>query len=82
LREIVGCGIAAHHQFKVACHNWRSVAEAGRRLLSRADMRQFKALYDDDYLLCRDEYHLYEEWEEVTRAKPRRKIVLNYNKLF
>jgi hypothetical protein len=34
-------------------------------------MRQFKALCDDDYPLCRDEYHLYNEWEEVTRARPR-----------
>ncbi len=34
-------------------------------------MRQFNALRDDDYPLCRDEYHLYKEWEEVTRARPR-----------
>ncbi len=57
----VDCIIAAHHQFKVACHNWQSVAETGRKLLSRRDLRQFKALCDDDYPLCRDESHLYEK---------------------
>ncbi len=34
-------------------------------------MRQFKALCDNCYYLCRDEYHLYEEWEHFTRARPR-----------
>ena len=34
-------------------------------------MRQFKALCDNGYYLCRDEYHLYKEWEELTRARPR-----------
>ncbi len=34
-------------------------------------MRQFKALCDDDYSLYRDEHHLYKEWEEVFRARPR-----------
>ncbi len=34
-------------------------------------MRQFKALCDNDYYLCRDEYHLYKEREELTRARPR-----------
>ncbi len=71
LRAIVGYLITAHHQFEVACHNWWSLAETGRKLLSRRDMRQFKALCGDDYPLCRDEYHLYKEWEEITRAKPR-----------
>jgi hypothetical protein len=71
MRAIVGCVIAAHHQFEVACHNWRSIAETGHRLLSGRDTRQFKALCDDGYPLCRDEYHLYEEWEERTRARPR-----------
>ncbi len=32
---------------------------------------QFKALCDNGYYLCGDEYHLYEEWEELTRARPR-----------
>jgi hypothetical protein len=67
----IGCIIAAHHQLKVAYHNWRSIAETGCKLLSRRDMRLFKALCDDDYSLCRDEYHLYKEQEEVTRARPR-----------
>jgi hypothetical protein len=34
-------------------------------------MRRFKALCDDVYPFCRDEYHLYKEWVEVTRARPR-----------
>jgi hypothetical protein len=28
-------------------------------------------LCDSDYYLCWDEFHLYEEWEELTRARPR-----------
>ncbi len=34
-------------------------------------MRQFKDLCDDDYSLCRNEHHLYKEWEELTRVRPR-----------
>ncbi len=34
-------------------------------------MRQFKALCDNCYYICRDEYHLYKEWDELTRARPR-----------
>jgi hypothetical protein len=71
LRAIIDCTIAAHHQFEVACHNWRCVAETGCKLLSGRDMRQSKALCDNDYYLCRDEYHFYKEWEELTRARPR-----------
>jgi hypothetical protein len=71
MRVIGGCVYAAHHQYEAACHNWQSVIETGCRLLSRADMRQFTALCDDDYFLCRDEHHLYNECEEVTRARPR-----------
>jgi hypothetical protein len=55
----------------IACHNWQSVIETGCKLLSRADMRQFKALYDDDNPLCYDEHDLYREWEEVFRARPK-----------
>jgi hypothetical protein len=40
-------------------------------MLSGADMRQFKALCNDDYSLCYDEHHLYKEWEEVFRARPK-----------
>ncbi len=69
---ILSCVDAAHHQFKVACHNWQSIAETGRLLLSRRDMMQFKALCDNVYYICRDhEDDLYEEWEELTRARPR-----------
>jgi hypothetical protein len=34
-------------------------------------MRQLKALCDNRYYLCRDEYYLYEEWDHFTRARPR-----------
>ncbi len=68
---IIGCVYAAHHQYEAACHNWQSVIETDRKLLSRADLRQFKALCNDNYPLCNDEYHLYKEWEEVFRARPR-----------
>jgi hypothetical protein len=33
-------------------------------------MRQIKALHDNDYYLCMNEYRLYKEWEELTRARP------------
>ncbi len=65
MRAIAGCVIAARHQYKAACLNWQSVIEMGHRLLSRVDMRQFKSLCDNDYYLCRDEYHQYDKWEEV-----------------
>jgi hypothetical protein len=34
-------------------------------------MRRFKALCNDNYSLCYDDHHLYEEWEEVFRARPK-----------
>ncbi len=67
---IVSCVNAAHHQYEAACHNWQSVIEDGHKLLSKVDLRQFKALCNNKYSLCRGEYHLYEEWEEVIMAKP------------
>ncbi len=33
-------------------------------------MRQFKDLCNNGCYLCRDEYYLYKEWEELTRARP------------
>jgi hypothetical protein len=54
----------------VACHNWQSVAETGCLLLRGLDMRQFKDLCNNGCYLCRDEYYLYKEWEELTRARP------------
>ncbi len=71
MRAIVSCVYATHHQYEAACHNWQSVIEGGRKLLSKADLRQFKALCNDDYSLCRGEYHLYKEWEEVIIVKPK-----------
>ncbi len=67
---IASCIYAAHHQCEAACHNWQSIIEGGCKLLSKADLRKFKALFDDNYSLCRGEYHLYEEWEEVIMTKP------------
>ncbi len=71
LRAIVGCVFATHHQFEATCHNWQSIIESGRKLLSRADLRQLKALCNNNHSLCRDEHHLYEEWEEVLKARPK-----------
>jgi hypothetical protein len=34
-------------------------------------MHQFKELCNNNYMLCEDEYHLYEEWTQVTEARPR-----------
>jgi hypothetical protein len=55
----------------MACHYWWSIAETGCLQLRGPDMRQFRALCNKGYYLCRDEYYLYKEWEELTRAKPR-----------
>jgi hypothetical protein len=77
LWAIIRCVDAAHHQFEVACHNWRSIAETGRQLLSVRDMRQFKALSDNGYYLCRDGYHLYRKWEKLTRARPRYIMIMD-----
>jgi hypothetical protein len=34
-------------------------------------MLQFKELCNNNYMLCKDEYHLYEDWTQVTEARPR-----------
>jgi hypothetical protein len=34
-------------------------------------MLQFKELCDNNYMLCKDEYDLYKEWTQVTKARPR-----------
>jgi hypothetical protein len=34
-------------------------------------MLQLKELCDNNYLLCKDEYDLYEEWTQVIEARPR-----------
>jgi hypothetical protein len=34
-------------------------------------MLQFKELYNNNYMLCKDEYDQYEEWTQVIEARPR-----------
>jgi hypothetical protein len=34
-------------------------------------MLQFKELCNNNYMLCEDEYHLYDEWTQVTEGRPR-----------
>jgi hypothetical protein len=34
-------------------------------------MLQFKELCNTNYMLCKDEYHLYKEWTQVTKARLR-----------
>ncbi len=34
-------------------------------------MLQFMELCDNNYMLCKDEYHLYNEWTQVTEGRPR-----------
>jgi hypothetical protein len=34
-------------------------------------MLQFKELCDNNYMLCEDEYHLYNEWTQVMQGRPR-----------
>jgi hypothetical protein len=55
----------------VACHDWRSVISVGQELLSKADLRQFKALCDNDYISCKGEYYLYKDWAAMIMAKPK-----------
>jgi hypothetical protein len=38
---------------------------------------QFKELCNNNYMLCEDEYDLYEEWTQVTEARPRYISILN-----
>jgi hypothetical protein len=34
-------------------------------------MLQFKELCDNNYMLCKHEYCLYDEWTQVTEGRPR-----------
>jgi hypothetical protein len=34
-------------------------------------MLQLKELCDNNYMLCKDEYHLYNEWTQVMEGRPR-----------
>ena len=71
LRTIIGCVHNAHTKYEADCLDWQSVIDDGNELLCKADMLQFKELCDNNYMLCEDEYHLYNEWTQVTEAGPR-----------
>jgi hypothetical protein len=71
LRAIIGSVYAPHTQYEADCLDWQSIIADGHELLSKADLGQFKALGDNNYFFCRGEYHLYEEWAQVIKAKPR-----------
>jgi hypothetical protein len=51
--------------------DWQSIINDGNELLCKADMLQFKELCDNNYMLCKDEYHLYNKWTRVTEGRPR-----------
>jgi hypothetical protein len=68
---IIGIVFAAETQYEADCLNWQSVIADGHELLSKADLLQFKALCDNNYFLCKGEYHLYKEWAQVIKARPR-----------
>ncbi len=72
LRTIIGCDHNAHTKYESYCLDWLSVINDGNELLCKADMLlQFKKLCNDNYTLCKDEYHLYNEWTQVTEGRPR-----------
>jgi hypothetical protein len=71
LRAIIGSVYAAHTQYEADCLNWQSVIADGHELLSKADLLQFKALCDNNCFLCGGVNHLYKEWTQVVKAKPR-----------
>jgi hypothetical protein len=71
LQAIIGSVDTAHTKYEADCADWQSVIDDGHMLLCKADMLQFKELCDNNYLLCKDEYDLYEEWTQVIEARPR-----------
>ncbi len=71
LRAIIGSDDTAHTKYKADRLDWQSVIDNGHELLCQADMLQFKELCDNNYLLCEDEYDLYEELPQVIKARPR-----------
>jgi hypothetical protein len=71
LRTIIGSVDNAHTKYEADCLDWQSVIDDGNELLRKADMLQFKELCNNNYMLCKDEYHLYKEWTQVTEARPR-----------
>ncbi len=71
LWAIIGSVDTAHPKHEADCLDQQSVINDGNELLCKADMLQFKELYNNNYMLCKDEYDQYEEWTQVIEARPR-----------
>jgi hypothetical protein len=71
LWAIIGSFDTAHTKYEADCLDWQSIIDDGHELLGKAEMLQFKELCDNNYLLCKDEYVLYEEWTHVIEVRPR-----------
>ncbi len=71
LQAIIGSVDTAHTRHEADCLDWQSVINDGHELVCKADMLQFKELCNNNYLLCKDEDDLYEEWTQVIEARPR-----------
>jgi hypothetical protein len=71
LRTIIECVYTTHTKYEADCLDWQSIINDGNELLCKADMVQYKELCDNNYVLYEDEYDLYEEWTQVTEARPR-----------
>jgi hypothetical protein len=71
LQIIIGCVHNAHTKYEADCLDWQYVINDGNELPCKADMLQFKELWDNNYMLSKDEYHLYNEWTQVTEGWPR-----------
>jgi hypothetical protein len=77
LRTIIGCVDNAHTKYEADSLDWQSIIDDGNELLCKADMLQFKELHNNNYMLCKEEYHLYKEWTQVTEARPRYVSIMN-----
>jgi hypothetical protein len=71
LRTIIESVDTTHTKYEADCLDWQFVINDGNELLCKADMMQLKELCDNNYMLCKDEYDLYEDWTQVTEARPR-----------
>jgi hypothetical protein len=71
LWAIIGSVNTAHTKYEADSLDWQSIINDGNELLCKADMLQFKDLCNNNYMLCKDEYDLYQEWTQVIEARPR-----------
>ncbi len=67
----IGCVHNAHTKYEADWLDWQSVINDGNELLCKADILQFKELCNNNYILCKDEYHLYNQWTQVMEGRPR-----------